>query len=63
MQISSDRELTTGTDPRQQLAEDRKIGRVIAHVAHRLDEPVAVVGGEVVLADVIGKLVPLDAGQ
>src|SRR6266581_3436575 len=47
----------------QQVAQDRKLGRVGAHVAHRFDEPVALVGRQVILADRVGKRVPLDAGQ
>jgi hypothetical protein len=42
---------------RQQLAQDRQLRRVGAHVAHRLDEAVAF--GEVIL----GKRVPLDATE
>src|SRR6478735_2543610 len=38
-------------DLRQEVAQDWQLGRVGAHVAHRLDHPVALVGGEVVLAD------------
>jgi hypothetical protein len=39
---------------REQIAQERNVGRVAAQVAHRLDEAVAVVGGEVVLAVVVG---------
>ena len=49
-------------DLRQQMAEDGELGRIGAHVAHRLDEAVALVGGEVVLAEVVGQLVPLAPG-
>jgi hypothetical protein len=48
---------------RQQHREGRKLGRVGAHVARRLDEAIALIGGEVVLTDVIGKLIPLDTGE
>ena len=44
------------------VAEDRKLRRVAAHVAHRLDEAVALVGRQVVLAHVVGQRVSLDAG-
>jgi hypothetical protein len=49
-------------DLRQQIAQDRKFGRVGPYVAHRLYEPVAVVAGEVVFADGVRKRVPLDPG-
>src|SRR6202049_2824296 len=49
-------------DLRQQIAENRQLRWISAHVAHRFDEPVSLVGGEVVLADVIGKRVPLEIG-
>ena len=39
------------------------LGQVAADVAHRLDEAVALVGGEVVLADVVGKRIALDGGR
>jgi hypothetical protein len=48
---------------RQQVAQYRKLGRVGAHVAHRLDHPVAFVGRQVILADGVGQRVPLDAGE
>ena len=48
---------------RQQVAQDGELRRVAADVAHRLDEAVALVGGEVVLADPVRKRVPLDAAQ
>jgi hypothetical protein len=48
-------------DLRQQIAEGRKLRRVRAHVPHRLDEAVALVAGKVVLADEVGKRVPLNA--
>jgi hypothetical protein len=50
-------------DLRQQIAQDRKVGGVGADVAHRLDEAVAVVGGQVVLPDVVGERVSLDVGE
>jgi len=48
---------------RQQVAQYRKLGRVGAHVAHRLDHPVAFVGRQVILADGVGQRVLLDAGE
>jgi hypothetical protein len=45
------------------VAQDGKLGRVGAHVAHRLHEAVAFVGRQVVLADDARELVPLDGGQ
>jgi hypothetical protein len=47
----------------EQLGEDRQLGRVGAHIAHRLDEPVALIGGEVVLSHGVRKLVALDAAD
>jgi hypothetical protein len=44
----------TGVDLRQQPGEHRKLLRVAAHIAHRLDEALARVGGHVVRADVVG---------
>src|SRR4051794_28452758 len=38
-------------DRRQQVAEDREFGGVGTHVAHGLDEALAVVGGQIVLTD------------
>jgi hypothetical protein len=44
-------------DRREQVSKDRELGGVGAHVAHRLDEVVAVVGGEVVLPGPVGQRV------
>ena len=50
-------------DLRQQTGQDRKFGRVGAHILYRPGEPVALVAGHVVLADRVGQHVPLQAGQ
>ena len=42
-------------DPGQQAGQHGQLGRVGTHVAHRLSHPVALVGGQVVLADRVGQ--------
>jgi hypothetical protein len=41
-------------------AQGRHVGVIAAHVAHRLDEALALVGRQIVLRDGVGKRVPLD---
>jgi len=48
---------------RLQIAEGRELGWVSADISHRLDEPVALIGGDVVVADGIGEHVPPDPGE
>ena len=43
--------------------QDRKVGRVGTQITERLGEPVALVGGQVVVADGLGKRIPAHAAQ
>src|SRR4029077_15627732 len=44
-------DLHRGLHLRQQIAQGRELGRVGAHVPHRLDEAVALVGRQIILTD------------
>ena len=54
-------DLNRGPDVAESFGEDRQVGRIAAHVGRRLDEPIARVGRQVVLAHGVGQGVPLDA--
>ena len=50
-----------GLHLREQIAKGRKLGGAGAHVTHRFDEAVALLGRRVVLPDCVGQRVPPDS--
>ncbi len=54
-------DLNRRPDLTESFSEDRQVRRIAAHVGRRLDEPIARVGRQVVLAHSVGQGVLLDA--